>query len=747
MKQKIFLLIFFLSTNILYCQNNFYHTDTVQEIRINFYDSNWDNILDSLYVLGDKQRILAHLEINGFSYDSVGVRYKGFSSVSVNRTKNPFNIKLDYIIENQDHFGTDKLKLSNVIQDPSFIREVLTYEICRNYMPSPKANFVNLFINDTLWGVYTNVEAVNKDFLIDHYQSKYNSFFKCNPENLNVQIGGENSNLSNTHGQDSSDYYLFYDIESDYGWTDLYNLIDILNTNSDSVNKVINVDRALWMHALNYSVINFDSYIGYGQNYYLYKSLTDQFSPIIWDLNMSFGAFRLTDASQLYFNGFDISQAQNMDPLVHYNYISVSPRPLMQNLFNNETYRKMYIAHIRTIMQENFINDQYKNRAQFLQNLIDSYVQNDTNKFYTYNDFTTNLTNQVSLVSSICPGIFQLMDERSNYLSNYFGFDGAPLFVNNSVQPINFSLGDNLIFNSEVTEANNVYLFYRFGENEIFNEIEMFDDGNHNDGASGDGIYGCILNNSSNSIDYYFYAQNDSAGIFYPQRAAYEYLNVKSKINSGSLVINELMSNNKSTVKDNSGKNEDWIELYNSSNFPISTNNLYLSDTISNLLKWKLPNSVVSPDEYLIVWADEDGNQGSDHANFKLSNLGEIVILSNSDSTIIDSISFPNQNEDISFGRSPNGYGNFTMLTPTFKSNNDFTYAFNSTNRNNFKAYPNPFNEKLIIKTSFNFSIKDILGKLVLRDRKNTIINTQNWKSGTYFIHLEDNSVHKIIKL
>ena len=45
------------------------------------------------------------------------------------------------------------------------------------------------------------------------------------------------------------------------------------------------------------------------------------------------------------------------------------------------------------------------------------------------------------------------------------------------------------------------------------------------------------------------------------------------------------MSNNKSTVKDNSGKNEDWIELYNSSNFPISTNNLYLSDTISNLLK------------------------------------------------------------------------------------------------------------------------------------------------------------------
>ena len=30
-------------------------------------------------------------------YNDVGVRYKGFSSVSINNIKNPFNIKLDYI--------------------------------------------------------------------------------------------------------------------------------------------------------------------------------------------------------------------------------------------------------------------------------------------------------------------------------------------------------------------------------------------------------------------------------------------------------------------------------------------------------------------------------------------------------------------------------------------------------------------------------------------------------------------------
>ena len=72
----IFLL---LSCQYLFSQNSFYDTDSVREIRISFYDTNWDYLLDSLYVQGDNDRILADIEIDGNQYDSVGVRYKGFS--------------------------------------------------------------------------------------------------------------------------------------------------------------------------------------------------------------------------------------------------------------------------------------------------------------------------------------------------------------------------------------------------------------------------------------------------------------------------------------------------------------------------------------------------------------------------------------------------------------------------------------------------------------------------------------------
>jgi spore coat protein CotH len=745
--------IFFLLTVLVqfpgFSQSSFYAVDSLREIRIYFYDNDWDYQLDNLYVQGNNDRILADLIIDGSFYDSVGVRYKGFSSISVNRLKNPFNIKLDYIIDDQDHQGIDKLKLSNVYQDPSFIREVLTYEIAANYLPSPKANYANVYINDTLWGLYTNVQAINKDFLNNHYGNKYNPFFKCNPQNLDVSPGGENANLSYAHGVDSLDYESYYAIKSDYGWEALYNLIDTLNNYSESVEKVLNVDRTLWMHALNYTLINFDSYIGYGQNYYMYKDATKQFNPILWDLNMSFGSFRLTDASSVYFNGFDIFQAQNMDPLLHHTQISVSPRPLLRNLFLSERNRKMYLSHIRTIVQQHLLNQDYYVRGQHFQNLIDNSVQNDTNKFYSYSDFTTNLTNQVSLVTADCPGITQLMDARATYLSTYTGFTGEPTISNISYSPQNFVVGDDVWITADITDVAEVILGYRFGANMAFQNTPMFDDGNHNDGIANDGMFGGVIFNSANMVDYYLYADNDSAGVFSPVRAAYEFYTLDSQLQAGDVVINEIMSNNISIASDERGKFEDWIELHNPTNSPISTKGLFLTDWPgSNLLKWGLPNYLIPAQGYAIIWADEDGGQSDMHANFQLSNLGhEQLTLSNSDSLIIDSITYLPQADDIAFARSPNGSGSFIMQVPTFKVNNDFINTI-IEKKVKIKVYPNPFTNVLYLEERENIEVKDLLGKLIYYSVSVNRIETSDWDAGIYFIYLKNkNQTLKVIKI
>ena len=411
------------STNIQ-AQNDFYDNNVIREIRLHFI-SPIGIINLTVYLLQDKkERLLASVTIDGVNFDSVGVRYKGFSSVDTAYVKNPFNIKLDYVISNQEYQGIDKLKLSNVIHDPSFVREVLSYEIARKYTPASNANFANVFVNDTLIGLYSNVQAVNKNFAETHFGVRENSFFKGNPEVLDYPLGS-NSNLQ-YYDSDTATYYPYYSLESDYGWADLLNLVNTLNNQTDSIENILNVDRALWMHAINYSLVNLDSYIAYSQNYYLYQDQNNRFNTIPWDLNMSIGSFRLSDGgTSAISGGISIPQAKNLNPCGLLTF-SVSPRPLINNLIQDPTRKRMYLAHIRTIVNENFVSGDYYTRAAELQALIDTCVQADLNKFYSYNDFTNNLDVTVGGTSGMIqyPGIQDFIEGRTTYLSNYLRISG-----------------------------------------------------------------------------------------------------------------------------------------------------------------------------------------------------------------------------------------------------------------------------------------------------------------------------------
>lgn len=309
-------------------------------------------------------------------------------------------------------------------------------------------------------------------------------------------------------------------------------------------------------------------------------------------------------------------------------------------------------------------------------------------------------------------------------------------------------LGADVWINADIADATYAQVSYRFGNNQRFVAVQMFDDGNHNDGSAGDGLYGCQIEGCSNSVDYYLYAENETSGVFSPARAAYEFYHFESNISSGDLVINEIMSNNISTAADPSDKFEDWIELYNTTEFPISTYNLYLSDDISNVLKWNLPNHVIPPNGYYVIWADEDGNQGEEHANFKLSNAGETITLSHADSTVLEQVAYPMQNIDIAYGRSPNGVGEFGMLPPTFNASNDMESVVYAQNVNLLSVSPNPFNDRLTIHLKGGYSISDLYGRVVLKGSER-VIHTSDWAPGVYYVHMDHAPYHaiKILKI
>ena len=230
------------------------------------------------------------------------------------------------------------------------------------------------------------------------------------------------------------------------------------------------------------------------------------------------------------------------------------------------------------------------------------------------------------------------------------------------------------------------------------------------------------------------------------------------KFDVNDLVINEFMADNETTIADQDGEYDDWIELYNNGTEEISLLGYFLSDDINEQNKWAFPDVSIGAGEYLIIWADKDLEQEGLHANLKLSSSGEAIILSDDQLNIIDEISFDLQNTDVSMGRFPNGTGDFLEMTPTFNSENSDEalsveiYSFNSN------IYPNPTNDVIFInldKINENVTLKliNLLGKVVFIEQNLTTnkikIDMNNFQKGIYFINIElDNFVYseKIIK-
>jgi len=122
-----------------------------------------------------------------------------------------------------------------------------------------------------------------------------------------------------------------------------------------------------------------------------------------------------------------------------------------------------------------------------------------------------------------------------------------------------------------------------------------------------------------------------------------------------NFVINEFLAINSTICTDQFGEYDDWIELYNASTNVKNTADLFLTDSLSFPTKWQLPQTNILPGNFLLIWADNDTNQGPFHAPFKLSGNGEEIGLYDSSTSAIHTIVFGAQSEDISKGLFPDG--------------------------------------------------------------------------------------------
>ena len=150
-----------------------------------------------------------------------------------------------------------------------------------------------------------------------------------------------------------------------------------------------------------------------------------------------------------------------------------------------------------------------------------------------------------------------------------------------------------------------------------------------------------------------------------------EYESIKAVFEADSTTerpvrINEVSAGNKVFVNESFKKN-DWVELYNTTSTAIEISGMFLSDNLSKPEKYTIPDGTVIPaNGYLVIWCDkESGNQI--HANFKLDNKDEnVIVLTASDHSWADTLKYRKHNGYQTVGLYPDGGStSYLMNRPT----------------------------------------------------------------------------------
>lgn len=697
-----------------------YAEGSIKALYLTFAQPDWWTLLENSYDTGIP--VLAGLSYDGVTYDSVGVKFKGETSYFMlppGAEKMSFDINMDAFIPGQDLEGYESFNLNNGFQDPSVMRDVAFHHAIRRHVPAAKACFAKLYINGMNWGLYDLVQDLDGDFIREWWFS--NDGARWRAQRPDGQMGGgqwgDGTAALNHLGADTADYQTYYTLKNSNTadpWTKLVTVCAKLNTTPlaqlrDTLERYMDLDRVLWHLASEYAFADDDSYIHKGKSDY----------SLYWEPETG----RMT-TQEIDGNSVLGSQNLNWSPFYHADNANY---PLMNRLFQVPDLRQRYLAHLRTIISDEMVQAEFTQLTNTYKNLIDTVVQNDPKKLMTYLQFTNGVTTLQNNHNT----------RRNNLLANTEVAQAGPTvgtvdhFVAAGQNGIPVG-GEPVSVRAAVSSGNGisaVTLHWCAGVWGRFTRTPMFDDGVHDDGAAGDGTWGATIPGQASGTWMRYYVEARAANpattaVFAPAGAEHDVYVYQVATNTSpidGIVINELMASNTSTVMDESAQYEDWIELYNGGATAVDLQGWYLTDTPFEPTKWQFPaGTVMAPNAYMIVWADEDASQGDMHANFKLSASGESVLLFDPDTALVDQVDFPEQVTDLGYARIPNGSGPFVIQAPTFGANNN-NVGVGELAAQAFRLYPNPASDFAVLAwddvSPRNVALVDATGRTVFAER------------------------------
>jgi spore coat protein CotH len=214
----------------------------------------------------------ADINVDGIPVSQVGIRKKGFigSVEDEGMTKPAIKIKMDRYVEGQFLGDTERITLNNSIQDATFIKTCLSFDLFRAAgYPVPRCNMAKVVVNNNSLGVYVHVETIKKRFLLRVFGDSSGSLY-------------EGTLADFTEGYLSGQTFGRWEIKTDD--TDplglpVKNLYEALQAPDhellDALEPVLNVDLFITYWAMEALINHTDGYCGMRNNFYVYFNPAD----------------------------------------------------------------------------------------------------------------------------------------------------------------------------------------------------------------------------------------------------------------------------------------------------------------------------------------------------------------------------------------------------------------------------------------------------------------------------------------
>lgn len=440
--------------------NQFFSSSQIHTIKITsslsidqFYDS-LSYYKDQASLTNDNTYIKVDVDIDGTTIQDIGIRMKGNSSYNTESKKKSLKLSFDEYIDDQEYDGMGTLNLNNSMWDPTLMREKVTLDFMNEIgVYAPRCTYANVYLNNILWGLYSTVEQIDKKYLNTRIGENDGNLFKSGDDGGEFTWYGNNQN-------DYENYFKLKTNDSLNDWSDLINLIDVINNTaplnySSTLETVFNSNSFIKYWAVCNLLTNLDSYLESTRNFYIYHNLlTDKFDWIAWDVNESFGVF----SSMNYPNTFE------------YPLDASVGRVLIDKLINIATYKDQYTDYLYNL-NSNYVGTNWlNNKIDSIYSIIKPSVYADTLKMFTNQNFEDNVDTTVTatdMFSKNIPGLKEFINKRFINMNQQLMAIGYPSAIHEQIM-------DDAIFVFP-NPSTDYIIIYQNEKTNIENYLEIYD--------------------------------------------------------------------------------------------------------------------------------------------------------------------------------------------------------------------------------------------------------------------------------